>query len=108
MNDFKVRIERSFDGRIGYSVWIIGYDDKFSKTYIAKPMSIEFVEVKEGWRLPEPSLRLNDESSRILNAFPEGLSEAGIVQSRELGQDKLIQNMKEEIEQLRKWIDKLL
>lgn len=51
-----LRIERgwSFDG---YQLWII--ERRNGKSFIAKPIDLEFIEIQDGSFLPEPTLKID-------------------------------------------------
>lgn len=54
MIDFRVERGWSFDG---FQVWLI--EHRNGKSFIAKPINLEFVEISEGGHLPEPTLKLS-------------------------------------------------
>ncbi len=78
----KVRVERAWDMN-SYNIWILEYDT-FRKTgHVAKPIDLVFEPMESGFRLPEPTLRINaapnGNAEDLLRAMAEGIMEAGLI-----------------------------
>lgn len=59
MIDFRVERGWAFDG---YQAWII--EHRNNRSYIAKPVEFEFVELPEGALYPDPTLKLSGPLAR--------------------------------------------
>lgn len=53
----QVRVDRNWNTRDGYSLWVFEHRDKAS--FVAKPMQIEFVELDNSISLPTPTLSVS-------------------------------------------------
>lgn len=61
MIEFRIERGWSFDG---YQMWVMEYRN--GKAYVAKPFELEFVELEDGIKLPEPTLKINGILAREL------------------------------------------
>lgn len=106
MNEFKVRVERLvYADSIG--MWIINYSNK--KTYVAKKMELEFVELPQGHQLPEPSMSIDGMYAiNLIKALLEGLEESHFVRTKIKEDSRHLDAMKENLLDLRKISDRLL
>lgn len=63
MIDF--RIERSWSRHDGYDIWVLKRSEN-GRSHLLKPTVLEFQEMPEAFRLPEPSLQVQGELGREL------------------------------------------
>lgn len=104
---FDFRIERSWS-RDGYNVWILSYEN--NQIHIAKPIEIEFQPHTDGHVFPEPTLKIDGVSGRmLLDATKRALSNVSWFSKEELETHAKVEKaMKDHIDSLKLVIDRVI